>query len=99
MDSSEYLWTVESEKFFVGYCFSYFRSLCIKQVLDIIAEAGLLGCKRVLTPIEQNHKLLSDKGPLYKDPAWFRRIVCPLVYLTITRPELCYVVHVVSSNA
>lgn len=42
--------------------------------------------------MERNHKLLSDDGPLYNDPAKFRR----LVYLTITRSELCYAIHVFS---
>ena len=67
-----------------------------KYALDIITEAGLLGCKPVSTPMEQNHKLLYDKGPLYKDPARFRRFVGRLVYLAITRPELCYSIHVLS---
>lgn len=67
-----------------------------KYALEIVAEAGLLGCKPVSTPMEQNHKLLGDKGPLYKDPEKFRRVVGRLVYLTITRPELSYAVHVLS---
>ena len=67
-----------------------------KYALDIVAEAGLLGFKPVTTPMEQNHKLLSDKGPLYKDPARFRRYVGRLVYLAITHPELCYSIHVLS---
>lgn len=67
-----------------------------KYALDIISEAGLLGCKPVATPMEQNHKLLSDTGPLCKDPARFRHLVRRLVYLEITRPELCYSIHVLS---
>lgn len=67
-----------------------------KYALDIISEAGLLGCKPVATPMEQNHKLLSDTGPLCKNPERFRRFVGRLVYLAITRPELCYSIHVLS---
>ena len=67
-----------------------------KYALDIVAEAGLLGCKPTSTPMEQNHKLLSDKGAFYKNPARYRRFVGKLVYLVITRPELSYAVHVVS---
>lgn len=67
-----------------------------KYALDIITEAGLLGCKPVSTPMEQNHRLLSDQGPLYKDPARFRRFIGRLVYLAITRPELCYSIYVLS---
>ena len=67
-----------------------------KYALDIVAEAGLLECKHVSTPMEQNHKLRSDKGPMYKNPERFRRFVGKLVYLAITRPELSYSIHVLS---
>lgn len=67
-----------------------------KYALDIISEAGLLGCKPVATPMEQNHKLLSDAGPLCKNPERFRRFIGQLVYLAITRPKLCYSIHVLS---
>ena len=67
-----------------------------KYALKIVSESGLLGCKPVSTPTEQNHKLLADKGPLYKDPERFSRVVGHLVYLTITRPALSYAVHVLS---
>lgn len=67
-----------------------------KYALDIVNEAGLLGCKPVTTPMEQNHKLLSDKGPFYKNPVRFKRVVGRLVYLSITRPELNYAIRVLS---
>lgn len=65
-----------------------------KYALDIVNENGMLGCKPVSTPMEVNHKLLVDKGPLFDDPVRFKRIVGRLVYLTITRPDLNYSVHV-----
>lgn len=48
------------------------------------------------TPLEQIHKLLGDAGPFYENPVEFRRLVGRLVYLTITRPDLSYAVHVLS---
>lgn len=57
-----------------------------KYALYIIADAGLLGCKPLSIPVEQNHTLLSDKSPFYEEPVRFRRIVGRLVYLCITRP-------------
>lgn len=45
-----------------------------KYLLNIITEARLLECKRVFTLIEHNHRLLSNKGPFYKNPARFRRV-------------------------
>ena len=67
-----------------------------KYALDIIEDAGLLGCQPLSIPVEQNHSLLSDDGPLYENPYQFRRLVGRLVYLTITRLELCYAVHILS---
>ncbi|XP_018448685.1 uncharacterized mitochondrial protein AtMg00810-like [Raphanus sativus] len=46
--------------------------------------------------MEQNHKLLADKGPYYNNPVRFRRVVGRLVYLSIIRPELSYAIHVMS---
>ena len=67
-----------------------------KYALDIIADTGLLGSKPVTIPLEQNHKLAGDKGPLLDDPKRYRRLVGRLVYLSITRPDLCYTIHILS---
>ncbi|XP_074313434.1 uncharacterized protein LOC141648605 [Silene latifolia] len=67
-----------------------------KYALDIIAETGLLGCKPATTPIEQHHGLGSATGPLLEDIESYRRLVGRLVYLAVTRPDLSYVVHILS---
>lgn len=67
-----------------------------KYALDIVADTGLLGCQPLSIPVEQNHTLLSDDGPMCEIPGRFRRLVGRLVYLTITRPELCYAIHILS---
>lgn len=67
-----------------------------KYTLDIISEARLLGAKPIATPMEQNHKLTHSHGEDSFDPEKYRRLVGRLIYLTITRPELCYVVHVLA---
>lgn len=64
-----------------------------KYALDIISEAGLLGAKPCDFPMEQNHQLALATGPDFAHPDRYRRLVGRLIYLTITRPELCYVVH------
>ncbi|CAA7020467.1 unnamed protein product [Microthlaspi erraticum] len=67
-----------------------------KYTLDIISDAGCLGSKPATSPIEQQHKLaLSDK-PFLEDPERYRRLVGRLIYLLATRPDLTYVVHVLS---
>lgn len=67
-----------------------------KYALDILEEAGLLACKPVETPLPQNHQLALSTSPLFKDPAQYRRLVGRLIYLTITRPDLSYAVHILS---
>lgn len=39
-----------------------------KYALDIVADCGLLGAKPTSTPLEPNHHLATDKGPLFSDP-------------------------------
>lgn len=67
-----------------------------KYAMDIISEAGLLGAKPALTPMEQNHQLDVTNGDKFDDPEQYRRLVGRLIYLTITRPELCYSVHILA---
>ncbi|XP_013583403.1 PREDICTED: uncharacterized mitochondrial protein AtMg00810-like [Brassica oleracea var. oleracea] len=67
-----------------------------KYALDTIAECGLLGAKPSPVPTEQNQKLALAKGPLLTDPGKYRRLVRRLIYLTFTRPELNYIVHLLS---
>ena len=67
-----------------------------KYTLDISDEAGLLRAKPLSTPMEENNKLLPTIGDLLKNPSTYRRLVGQLIYLTITRSELSYLVHILS---
>lgn len=76
-----------------------------KFVMEIISEAGLSCCKPAIIPIEHNAKLTSidyDAGtsssndPLLKDPTSYQRLVGKLIYLTMTRLDICYAVQTLS---
>ncbi|KAK3011732.1 hypothetical protein RJ639_012295 [Escallonia herrerae] len=67
-----------------------------KYALDILSKSGLSASKPAAFPIEQNHNLALAGGPLLSDPGPYRRLIGHLVYLTITRPDICYAVHVLS---
>ncbi|KAK3034880.1 hypothetical protein RJ639_033243 [Escallonia herrerae] len=67
-----------------------------KYALDILSESGLSVSKPTALPMEQNHGLTLAGGPLLSDPGPYRRLIGRLVYLTITRPDICYAVHVLS---
>jgi len=67
-----------------------------KYALEIVDECGLLGSKPHAFSIEENHKLALATGPPLIDMGRYRRLVGRLIYLTITRPDLCYIVHILS---
>ncbi|KAL9230729.1 hypothetical protein vseg_006043 [Gypsophila vaccaria] len=67
-----------------------------KYVLDIISETGLLGSKPDATLIEQHHNLDKATGLVLDDADSYRRLVGRLVYLSVTRPDLSYAVHILS---
>ncbi|RVX07421.1 Retrovirus-related Pol polyprotein from transposon RE1 [Vitis vinifera] len=66
-----------------------------KYALEIIEDAGLLGAAPIDTPMERGLKL-SDKSDLLKDQGRYRRLVGRLIYLTVSRPDITYAVHVLS---
>jgi len=67
-----------------------------KYISDLLSRANLTDCKTVDTPTELNARLnLHDGEPLH-DSIFYRHLVGSLVYLTVTRPDISYVVHQVS---
>ena len=67
-----------------------------KYTLDILINTGMLDYKPVDTPMDPNVKLVSIQGELLRDPGRYRRLVGKLNYLTITRPDISFLVSVVS---
>ncbi|XP_026394546.1 uncharacterized protein LOC113289229 [Papaver somniferum] len=67
-----------------------------KYALDIIMETSLLGAKPAEFPMETNHRLSLDKGDLFTDVEKYRRLIGSLIYLSVTRPDLAYSVHILS---
>jgi len=67
-----------------------------KYILDLLAETGMLDCKPVDTPIEQNHCLAEYPDQIPTDRARYQRLVGRLIYLAHTRPDVAYAVSVVS---
>ncbi|GKV09608.1 hypothetical protein SLEP1_g21081 [Rubroshorea leprosula] len=64
--------------------------------LNLISKAGLTDGKNVSRPLEPNVMLIPLDGSPLPDPTRYRQLVGSLVYLTMTRPDIAYAVHVVS---
>ncbi|GAA0171574.1 transmembrane signal receptor [Lithospermum erythrorhizon] len=64
--------------------------------IDIISETGLLGAKPVGFLMEQNQHLAHSTSAPLKDSERYHRLVGQLLYLSFTRPDLSFAIHVLS---
>ena len=87
-------------KYFLGIRVPHYRQgICISQrkyTLDFLSNAGLLAACPTDFPMEQQLKLSNEQGELLQNPSPYSRLVGRLIYLTITRPDIMFVVHTLS---
>ena len=57
-----------------------------KYVLDLLKETGMIGCKPIDTPVEQNYKLGEDTEGILVDKGRYQMFVGRLIYLSHTHP-------------
>ena len=74
-----------------GYLFSQ-----LKYVADILERARFTNNKIIDTLIEVNARYSFSDGLPLVDPTLYHIIIGSLIYLTITRLDIAYVVHIVS---
>ena len=63
-----------------------------KNVLDILSDAGLIGAKPAKFPLPDGLKLSIETGVVLSNPESYRQVICRLLYLTLTRPDISYAV-------
>nr|XP_016515901.1 PREDICTED: uncharacterized mitochondrial protein AtMg00810-like [Nicotiana tabacum] len=96
-------------RFFLGIEFARSKAGILlnrwKYALDLISDSGLGGAKPVSTPLEVHQKLTlvefdeatktkDDEDIILTDAEPYQRLVGRLLYLTITRPDIAFVVQV-----
>jgi hypothetical protein len=67
-----------------------------QYALNKLSKYGMMGCKPILIPLEQNVKLNVDECDIVDDTTMYRCIVGNLIYMTVTRLNLNYAVGMVS---
>ena len=67
-----------------------------KYASELLSRAGLTDSKTVNTPVELNVHLTTLEGKPFSNPSLYRCLVDSLVYLTVARSDISYVVHQVS---
>lgn len=69
-----------------------------KYALDLLLDTGLTTAKPSVIPLGQNYHLLDNNSAVLSvtKASSYRQLVGRLIYLTITRPDLSYTVHILS---
>ncbi|XP_026442236.1 uncharacterized protein LOC113341659 [Papaver somniferum] len=67
-----------------------------KYSIDILRKHDMLGCKPCKTPVGSGPRVSAYDGDPLKDAASYRSLVGGLQYLTLTRPDISFVVNYVS---
>ena len=67
-----------------------------KYVSDLLSRTGLIDTKVVFTLLEMNDRHTPLDGTALGDATLYHQLVGSLVYLTVTRPNIAHVVHLVS---
>ena len=67
-----------------------------KYTLDLLQETGMLDSKPTETPKDSSLKLTIEEGDLFGDCACYRQLIGKLIYLTMTRSDISFIISVLS---
>jgi hypothetical protein len=73
--------------------------ICLSQgkyVVEILKRFGMIDCKSMTTPMTTIPKLLCDTSSEIVDATLYRQMIGSLIFLTNTRPNICFVVNTLS---
>lgn len=64
-----------------------------KYLQSILERYGMTNSKAISTPMESSLKLTKDENGVLCDATVYRQLIGSLIYLTITRPDICFAVN------
>ena len=67
-----------------------------KYAVETLQRFGMMDCKPMATLMTTNLKLLHDASSEIADATLFQRMIGSLMYLTNTRPDICFAVNTLS---
>lgn len=67
-----------------------------KYAVEILKRFGMMGCKSMSTSMTMNLKILGDTTSETVDATLCRQMIGSLMYLTNTRPDICFAVNTLS---
>lgn len=67
-----------------------------KYTVDLLDEFGLTTASTLKLPMDIHLRLNTDTGEFLKDPHPYQRLLGKLIYLTITRPDITFSVHILT---
>ena len=67
-----------------------------KYTLDLLKDTSMIDCKPAATPVEPNSKLGIEENSAPVENGRYQRLVGRLIYLSHTRPDIAFMVSLVS---
>ena len=67
-----------------------------KYVVETLKRFGTMDCKSMTTPMTTNLKLFGDTTSERVDATLYRQMIGSLMYLTNTRPDICFAMNTLS---
>ncbi|XP_057734832.1 uncharacterized mitochondrial protein AtMg00240-like [Arachis stenosperma] len=61
--------------------------------MSLLDDIGFSYCKPTSLPLDPNVKLNASNGELLEDACQYRSLIGRLLYLTISRPNICFAVN------
>jgi hypothetical protein len=69
-----------------------------KYVVEILKRFGMEDCKPMVTPMTTNLKKLNTSESKKVNPTIYKQLIGCLMYLTNTRPDICFAVNTLSQH-